>query len=193
MFNQRMLKVQSPNPILEKAEIPKHSPRSLDTPEEAILPSKDRYTPQWLAEPLSAILGVTEHNFNAAFRKNTAKSKPSDLLVHYRYGATAVGRWGVMKWKSCKIENRPNIPRLPALPPVRTTIPGSGQVEKDQAKGGVVLYSWGNLQAALERHGKKQEERAQNLEQWRQAVPPLSIRVLLLYQLHRSLFLRTSL
>jgi len=146
------------------------------------------------------------HNVDAAFKKHHKKPMPSDLLVHYHYGAAAIERWG----HGVEALNRPDLPRPPEPPPVpmgptktlhdrADTIrkrakasgagaagagnvaageaSGSGQMRdsegKDQARwdaDDIMLYFWGNSQAATERHRKKQEESGQNMEKWRHGV-----------------------
>ena len=34
------------------------------------------------------------NNSDATFKKATKKAKPSDLLLHYTYGAAAIRHWG---------------------------------------------------------------------------------------------------
>ncbi len=57
-------------------------------------PSRDRYTLQWLINPEPAITPTIPNNIDAAFKTGSRKPKPSDLLLHYNYGAAAVKRWG---------------------------------------------------------------------------------------------------
>lgn len=57
-------------------------------------PSQSRYTLQWLVTPYAALLAAVSNNTDATFKKATRKPKPSDLLLHYNYGAAAVKRWG---------------------------------------------------------------------------------------------------
>ena len=203
---------QTPNTILSKTDIPKSPKRAVPAPKEVAFSTKFRYTMQWLAEPHATELNmICAHNADAAFRKNHKKPMPSDLLVHYHYGAAAVERWG----RGVDALHHPNLPRPPNPLPVpmgptkaihdRTTTiqkraeasgagaagagnvaageaSGSGQMQDSQEKGqarwdadDVMLYFWGNSQAAMERHRKKQEEIDQNMERWRQGVPSLSI------------------
>ena len=67
-----------------------------------------RYTLQWLVEPDVAKLQYTPHNMDAAFKTGSRKKKPSDLLLHYNYGAAAVKWWG---HGEIILQNRPHLPR----------------------------------------------------------------------------------
>jgi hypothetical protein len=58
-----------------------------------VYPSRSRYTLQWLGTEGEFVRSVP-HNSDAAFKKNTELKKPSDLLLHYNYGAAAVKMWG---------------------------------------------------------------------------------------------------
>jgi len=166
-------------------------------------PRGSRYTLQWLVSR-GKVTSMVPNNSDAAFKKRTKKQKPSDLLLHYNYGAAAVKCWG------CGTEilrNRTNPPR-PLVPvpapsgPSRTTHDRSAAIHKrDEARaadgagagnstggagmGGLVesegqamwdedevmLFFWGNSQAAKERHLKKVNENTQRMEQWREGVP----------------------
>ena len=53
-------------------------------------PVRDRYTLQWLKTPGRAFA----NNIDAAFKANSRKAKPCNLLLHYNYGAAAVKQWG---------------------------------------------------------------------------------------------------
>ena len=44
--------------------------------------------------PDDITLSVLPNNRDATFKKRTKKQKPTDLLLHYNYGATAVKWWG---------------------------------------------------------------------------------------------------
>ena len=44
--------------------------------------------------PDDITLSVLPNNRDAAFKKRTKKQKPTDLLLHYNYGAVAVKWWG---------------------------------------------------------------------------------------------------
>jgi hypothetical protein len=82
-------------------------------PEGVSYPNGERFTLQWLikAEP-STIHYAADNNTDATFKKQTRKPKPSDLLMHYNYGAAAVKQWG----RGAEVlQNRPNLPR-PTVP-----------------------------------------------------------------------------
>jgi hypothetical protein len=77
-----------------------------------------RYTLQWLVNPGPQTLHVFPDNIDAAFKTHNAL--PSDLLLHYNYGAAAVKLWGHGK---DILQNRPNTPRpiVPAPDPTQPT------------------------------------------------------------------------
>jgi hypothetical protein len=164
-----------------------------------------RYTLQWLETPEqnAASMATVPNNADAAFKRNTEKPKPSDLLLHYNYGAAAVKRWG----RGTKIlQNRPNIPR-PKRPSrtihdrtvairKREEARNSGGATAGSSAAGagtglaesecqpeatkwdeddVMLFFWGNSKAATERHLKKVGENTQRVEQWRGDVPRDSV------------------
>jgi len=52
------------------------------------------------------------NNRDAAFRKHTQKAKPSDLLLHYNYGAAAVKWWG----RNVEVLHNESEPPRPSLP-----------------------------------------------------------------------------
>ena len=160
-----------------------------------------RYTLQWLVKPDAGELHyVAQNNVDATFKKQSHKPKPSELPLHYNYGAAAVKWWGRGEEV---LQNRPNIPRLIASAPApfgptrtlhdRTTaihkcdaaqradeagtgIAAAGEEARDMMDSedhtrwdeyNVMLFFWGNSQAAVERYHKKQEEETQYMEQWR--------------------------
>jgi hypothetical protein len=135
---------------------------------------------------------MVPNNIDAALRKNTEKPKPSDLLLHYDYGAAAIECWG----RGTEVlENRANPPR-PSVPPTGpsgTTHDSDAAINKlaearipDGAGAGtrglveseglamwdeVMLFFWGNTQAAKERYLKKVSEDTQRVEKWREGIP----------------------
>ena len=157
------------------------------------------YTLQWLAKPDEVDLPQTPKNMDATFKKYNRKKKPSDLLLHYNYGAAAVKWW---EHGAVVLENRPNLPcpAVPTLAPMGPSRPlhdrviqkldatqGADQAHPAHVVGGdqpgevmegqatwdeddIILFFWENSPAAIERHHKKQEERSQYIEQWRSAV-----------------------
>jgi hypothetical protein len=159
-----------------------------------------RYTLQWL-NPLNNISSATiPNNSDATFRQNTRLAKPSDILLHYTYGATAIKCWGK---ETQVLQSRENIPcpgeSKPAeAEPSRTkhdrTIalrkrekyrsqegggstvgPGTGGVVESDGQAmwdedDVMLFLWGNSQAAKERHVEEVAEKSEQIEQWRGGV-----------------------
>jgi hypothetical protein len=164
-------------------------------------PTRIRYTLQWL-KPLNEVASATiPNNSDAAFRRNTRLAKPSDILLHYTYGAAAIKCWGK---GTGVLQGRENIPRPSESDPAeagpsrtkhdRTVV--RGKFEKARNNGGgkgstagagtggvvesegqakwdeddVMLFLWGNSQAAKERHVKEVAEKSEQIEQWRGGV-----------------------
>lgn len=69
------------------------SHRDRNLPTEVTAPSNGRFTLQWLI-PDASVSEMIPNNLDAAFKKYTRKPKPSDLLLHYNYGAAALKWWG---------------------------------------------------------------------------------------------------
>jgi hypothetical protein len=126
------------------------------------------------------------NNRDAAFEKNIDKPKPSDLLLHYNYGAAAVNCWGRGK----------NVLENLAKPPRPVPMPTGPRTAQDRAAairartGGlvesarevqawdaddVVMFFWANSPAARERNLKKVRESTRRIEQWREGVPHDSV------------------
>jgi hypothetical protein len=79
-------------------------------------PRSKRYTLQWLGTRDEFDESMIPHNSDAAFKRHTHNPKPSDLLLHYNYGAAAIKRWG------CGIEvlrDNAKPPRPPPPTPVK--------------------------------------------------------------------------
>ena len=57
-------------------------------------PTRARYTLQWLINLEPPVSTWIRNNIDAAFKTGFRKARPSDLLLHYNYGAAAVKRWG---------------------------------------------------------------------------------------------------
>jgi hypothetical protein len=85
--------IQTPNHILSIADIPQRHQRSI-MPPDVQYPTDVRYTLNWLKIPDDITLSVVPNNRDAAFKTSTSKPKPTDLLLHYNYGAAAVKLWG---------------------------------------------------------------------------------------------------
>jgi hypothetical protein len=68
---------------------------------------------QWLVTGDEVIRPIIPHNSDAAFKRHTNASKPSDILLHYNYGAAAIKIWGMGKtsfgtWPNLLVHHRPN-------------------------------------------------------------------------------------
>ena len=198
---------QTPNHILDPNDIPPRRGRTF-MPNNAIYPTGSRYTLQWLVIPDKPIESVVPNNGDAAFKKCTKKPKPSELLLHYNYGAAAVKCWGrgIDILQNHAKPPRPPIPVPAPVGPSKTTHDRNIEIHKgDQAQAShgagagnptagagtgelvesegqvmwdeddVMLFFWGNSQAAKERHLKKVQENTQRMEQWREGIPQDSV------------------
>jgi hypothetical protein len=188
---------QTPNRILETNDVPDRRIRYLL--DGTSYPISSRYTLQWLAAHHPVLQSFFPNNSDAAF-VSRHKPKPSDLLLHYNYGAAAVKHWGR---NQVVLDNRPGLPRpqapeTAAMGPTksvgdRTTttdklakfrtqgIPpqpagiggGTGSAAATDSKepgwdeDDVMLFFWGNSMPSMERHGKKEQERKENINKWR--------------------------
>ncbi|KIJ27646.1 hypothetical protein M422DRAFT_238976 [Sphaerobolus stellatus SS14] len=100
-FDPRLAAIlKTPNRILQMADIPpRHHRRHVLAPN-TCYPSDARFTYQWLDYGMMtdpAVAHFTPNNNDATFLIETEPAglpKPSDLLLHYNYGAAAVKRWG---------------------------------------------------------------------------------------------------
>lgn len=174
-------------------DVPQRHTRIL--PDRSSYPTTSRYTLQWLANDDPHLLNVFPNNSDAAF-VSSQRPKPSDLLLHYNYGAAAVSKWGRNK---AVLNNRSGLPRPKAPEPVAmsptktigdrlatinklantraqqqpTNDGGSGSAEAIDSEqpawdaDDVMLFFWGNSKAARERRAKKEEEREENINKWR--------------------------
>jgi hypothetical protein len=170
----------------------------------ACYPTRSRYTLQWLVTPEEYEEHVVPNNSDAAFKKHSRRPKPSELLLHYNYGAAAVKCWG---HGTEVLQNRAKPrPTVPPMGPSRTTHnrstairkrdearatdgdgagnaaagPGTGEMVESEGQAiwdedDVMLFFWGNSQAAKQRHLKKVQESTQRMEQWREGVPTVSL------------------
>ena len=164
-------------------------------------PDGSRYTLQWIVppDPLSIDILYTPNNMDARFVTGTSIPKPSDLLLHYNFGAAVVKYWG--RNHSILIE-RPNIPRPKIEDPTskkqykqfdrnafRETLAGrkAGDasrrdiVKEPGGSGGpvedagwdeddIMLFFWGNTPQARARRMKEQGEKKAAIDQWRVSV-----------------------
>ena len=182
---------QTPNPILQMDDVPpRHLRRLLRG---ASYPSQARYTLQWVCDPELAepLPEVFPNNCDAAF-VSQHKPKPSDLLLHYNYGAAAVKNWGR---NHAVLGSRSGLPRpspnTVATGPTTTvgdraktgTELTAARAEGDNTGGGsvaatdseppvwdeddVMMFFWGNSVAARNRHAKMEQERNESINKWR--------------------------
>jgi hypothetical protein len=95
-----------------------------------------RYTLQWLATGDSA-RSMVPNNSDAAFKKDTSLQKPSDLLLHYNYGAAAVKRWGQGKdaFQRKAKPPRPPLPETVEMRPSKSTHGRTPAIQKHEAAG----------------------------------------------------------
>jgi len=85
-------------------------PHNVPPPRGSSYPHGSRYSLQWLIDYPSLRRfshGALPNNSDAAFLSHH-KPKPSDLLLHYNYGAAAVKHWGR---NHDVLGNRPGLPR----------------------------------------------------------------------------------
>jgi len=85
---------QTPNHILDTTDVPPRHDQADMLPTTVRYPTMERYTLQWLVTPVGFLRTMVPNNMDAAFKINTTRPKPSDLLLHYNYGAAAVKWWG---------------------------------------------------------------------------------------------------
>ncbi|KAI9566234.1 hypothetical protein HD554DRAFT_2315664 [Boletus coccyginus] len=94
--NRAVVILKTPNPILEMSDIPDR-PVDFPPPHGSTYPLTSRYTLHWLAagvqSPRIFSRPILPSNIDAAFVSHH-KPGPSDLLLHYNYGAAAVKHWG---------------------------------------------------------------------------------------------------
>jgi hypothetical protein len=199
-------KPQTPNKILRTSDIPPRHDRE-DMPQGVSYPGRVRYTLQWL-NPDPYAMHLAPNNSDAAFKIRTRKPKPSELLLHYNYGAAAVKCWGrgVKLLQDLTNPPRPPVPVPTSAAPATTIHDGGVAIRKRdaaRAAGGagagnatagagtgelvesegqvmwdeddVILFFWGNSQVAKERHLKRVNENTERMEQWRDAVPHVSV------------------
>jgi hypothetical protein len=107
--------LQTPNPVLDATDVANNPTRYLRDGTQ--YPSDERFTLQLLLEmptpdrvQLERICMIGQ---DAAFKSGTNLPKPSALLLHYRYGASAVKLWGRHE-HLLSSDHRKNIPRPPA-------------------------------------------------------------------------------
>ena len=96
-------------------------------PSDGHYPTSSRYTFQWLDNDNPYLRRMFPNNIDASF-VSSQKPKPSDLLLHYNYGAAAVKHWGR---NYAALSNRPGLPRPQAPEPVPM---GPAQTVGDRTK-----------------------------------------------------------
>jgi hypothetical protein len=193
---------QTPNPILNLDDIPeRHNRTGPDLDTSVTYPTAVRYTLQWLNTEDEALVSSNPNNSDAAFRQNIRLNNPSDILLHYVYGATAVKCWGkgINVLQDREAIDRPHQPvpaeagpsksrndRTIALRKRHKARKRDGGVSEGPAAGAggvaesggqekwdeddVMLFLWGNSQAAKERHADEVAEESEKIEQWRRGV-----------------------
>jgi hypothetical protein len=129
--------IQTPNHILSIADITQRHQRSI-MPPDVQYPTNARYTLNWLKTPDDITLSVVPNNRDAAFKTSTSKPKPTDLLLHYNYGAAAVKLWGhgVDVLQNRSNSPRPSVPVQAEMGPSRTQHDRAATIKKlDNARG----------------------------------------------------------
>ncbi|KAI0247736.1 hypothetical protein BJV78DRAFT_1157000 [Lactifluus subvellereus] len=184
--------LKTPNHILDTKDIPpRHNPIAM--PENVCYPTGSRFTLQCLVTPEVYVRPMIPNNSDAAFKKYSRRPKPSELLLHYNYGAAAVKCWG----RGTEVlqnlaKPRPTVPASAPMGPSRSKRdvaraaddggagnaaagPATGELVESEGQAiwdedDVMLFFWGNSQAAKQRHLKKVQENTQRMEQWREGV-----------------------
>jgi hypothetical protein len=163
-------------------------------------PDGSRYTLQWIvpsSDPLD--YSYVPKNLDARFVTGTGIPRPSDLLLHYNYGAATVKNWG--QNVNILVE-RPNIPHPKPEEPDsmkkqykafnhnafrekrtgRTEGDAHGSGSKETGGSGgpvedvgwneddVMLLLWSNTPQAIERFRTKEREKKNVINQWRLSV-----------------------
>ncbi|KIM36072.1 hypothetical protein M413DRAFT_14175 [Hebeloma cylindrosporum] len=198
--------LKTPNRILTTDDVPPRHHRALSENVE-YPPDGSRFTLQWLVDPGKAVMetNTAPNNCDAAFRKCTigtgsaVKPKPSDLLLHYNYGAAVVKNWGknIDVLRKCTEPPRPSNlvvgpsetkhrcgtttrKRAPARssggdrdgrPTADTGMLAESEGEPEWDEDDVMLFFLVNTPAARERFRKQDEENTQRMERWREDVP----------------------
>lgn len=135
-------------------------------------------------------------NADATFGSRIRAGLPSDLLLHYNYGAAAVKLWGrgadmiedlakrppkpdpipsgpskVVHNRKTAISNRKKAQAAAAKAKKQKTSAGEGS-KRDATwdEDDIMLFFWGNSRVATNRYIEKCEAKKKNFEQWRQGV-----------------------
>src|SRR5882762_5542433 len=104
---------------------------------------------------------MTPHNSDAAFRKHTHVSKPSGLLLHYNYGATAIKMWGrgIEVLRKHAKHPRPPPPKPVEMGPSRTTHDRKNAIRKRDTARNVKRGGGRNAAAGPSRITRRTQER----------------------------------
>jgi len=113
--------LKTPNPILSTTDIRERHKRPI-MPENVAYPAQQRYTLQWFVTPDVFLTPVIPNNGDATFKRQTKRPKPSDLLLHYNYGAAAIKQWGhgIQTFKQRTNPPRPPVPIAAPMGPQKT-------------------------------------------------------------------------
>jgi len=84
---------QTPNRILDIGDMQPHPNRMLA--DNVAYPGNGRYTVQWLTPPSAMMKRLLPDNTDATFGNHIRSNRPSDILLHYNYGAAARRRVGI--------------------------------------------------------------------------------------------------
>ena len=106
------------------------------------------------------------NNSDATFLNNTQVPKPSDLLLHYNYGAAVVAKLGAARDAAAGSGTGSGSGARIRSRTVVVDSDGKDLWDEDDT----MLFFWGNSKAALERHHRREVENNQNMEEWRQTV-----------------------
>ncbi|KIJ50353.1 hypothetical protein M422DRAFT_204264, partial [Sphaerobolus stellatus SS14] len=194
-FDRRaVLVLKTPNPILTTQDVsPRYERPAVAN---IRYPSFSRYTLQWVSflEPENFLF--IPNNNDATFSTMSTLAKPSDLLLHYNYGVAALKHWGknIDALLSNAKFPRPQIPQATLMgAPKKTFDRDTFQTKLNQSREGgnnstgggaaasggptdsqhngwdeddIMLFLWGNTQAAMERHEAEKNKRNKFIQDW---------------------------
>jgi hypothetical protein len=151
--------IQTPNQILRTNDIPQRHQRTV--PQDTAYPSNTRYTLQWLETPGEIAHSMIPRNSDAAFKKHTHVPKPSELLLHYNYGAAAIKMWGrgIEVLRKHAKPPRPPLPKPVEMGPSRTTHDRKTAIHKRDAARNVKRGGGRNATAGPSRTTRRTQER----------------------------------
>ncbi|KAF8495603.1 hypothetical protein BU17DRAFT_78499 [Hysterangium stoloniferum] len=148
LFDSRRIAIlKTPNRYLNTKDIPPCNERP-NMATSVTYPKNSRYTLHWLNPDLPTQAMIPD-NRDATFKKRTKKAKPSDLLLHYNYGAAAVKWWGNGKGTLQKLAQppRPPVPVPSPSGPSRTTHDRNTAISKRDAARAAGRSGTGNATA----------------------------------------------